>query len=373
MARRFLWVVAGAILLVLAAALAYRLFGTELMRLAMVPTAKFEAAPPAAEGAYAKADMWISRPGVANDPSLWMPEGAAPVAERGGASIFFIHPTSYLERGRWNAPLDDEESQERARLFVRSQASALAAAGEVWAPKYRQATFGAFLTDKADARKALDLAYGDVLAAFETFLAQAPKDRPVILAAHSQGSLHLTRLLAERIAGRPEAKRIAAAYVAGWPISTTADLPALGLPACESAGDSGCIASWQSFGEPADPKLVTDAFDSTPGPSGTPRAGTPMLCVNPVTGTRGGTAQAADNRGMLIPNKDFTEGRLQAPGVGARCDGRGFLLIGKAEDVPDLGPYVLPGNNYHVYDYALFWADIRADALRRLKAFEGRK
>jgi hypothetical protein len=372
MARRFLWVVAGVVVLVLIAALGYRLFGTELMRIAMVPTAQFEAAPPAAEGAYAKADMWISRPGTANDPSLWVPEGAAPEGARGDASIFFIHPTSYLERGRWNAPLDDEESQRRARLFVRSQASALAAAGEVWAPKYRQATFGAFLTDKADAKKALDLAYGDVLAAFETFLALAPKDRPIILAAHSQGSLHLTRLLAERIAGKPEAKRIAAAYVVGWPISMTADLPAFGLPACEAAEDSGCISSWQSFGEPADAKLVTDAFDSTPGPTGVSRAGSPMLCVNPVTGTRNGTAGAAANRGMLIPNRDFTEGHLQTPGVGARCDVRGFLLIGKAEDVPDLGPYVLPGNNYHVYDYALFWADIRADAVRRLKAFEKR-
>ena len=36
-----------------------------------------------------------------------------------------------------------------------------------------------------------------------------------------------------------------------------------------------------------------------------------------------------------------------------------------------LGPYVLPGNNYHVYDYALFWGSIRADAERRLKAFRG--
>ena len=372
MARRFLWVVAGLVVLMLMAALGYRLFGTELMRMAMVPTAKFESAPPAAEGAYAKAEMWISRPGVADDPSLWAPDGAAPVAKRGDASIFFIHPTSYLERGRWNAPLDDEDSQTRARLFVRSQASALAAAGEVWAPKYRQATFGAFLTDKADSKKALDLAYGDVRAAFETFLAEAPKDRPIILAAHSQGSLHLTRLLAERIAGRPEAKRIAAAYVVGWPISMTADLPALGLPACESEEASGCIASWQSFGEPADAKLVTDAFDATPGPTGVARAGSPMLCVNPLIGTRNGRAERPANHGMLIPNKDFTEGTLQAPGVGARCDVRGFLLIGAADELPDLGPYVLPGNNYHVYDYALFWADIRADALRRLAAFEKR-
>ncbi len=37
---------------------------------------------------------------------------------------------------------------------------------------------------------------------------------------------------------------------------------------------------------------------------------------------------------------------------------------------PDLGSYVLPGNNYHVYDYSLFWANVRADAARRLAAFK---
>jgi hypothetical protein len=30
---------------------------------------------------------------------------------------------------------------------------------------------------------------------------------------------------------------------------------------------------------------------------------------------------------------------------------------------------VLPGNNYHVYDYALFWGAIRRDAERRLAAW----
>jgi len=38
-------------------------------------------------------------------------------------------------------------------------------------------------------------------------------------------------------------------------------------------------------------------------------------------------------------------------------------------DIPALGPFVLPGNNYHVYDYALFWTAIRGDAVRRLQAW----
>ena len=373
LARRFLWVVAGLIVLTLILAFAYRLFGVELMRLSLVPTVAFEAAPPPAATAYDRAEMWIARPGISDDPSLWRPAGVKGADAEGDlprAAIFFIHPTSYLAKGHWNAPLDDKESQWRARLFVRSQASAFNGAGEVWAPKYRQATFGAFLTTKADAQKALDFAYRDVRAAFEAFLAQAPADRPIILAAHSQGSLHLMRLLAERIAGRPEAKRIAAAYVIGWPVSATADLPSLGLPACESAGDSGCVLSWQSFGEPADPKMITDVYDSSAGPTGLNRAGSPMLCVNPLTGARGGAAPASANRGTLVPDKELTTGTLQAPGVAARCDIRGFLLIG--ENPPDLGPYVLPGNNYHVYDYALYWASIRADAEARLAAFAKR-
>jgi hypothetical protein len=36
----------------------------------------------------------------------------------------------------------------------------------------------------------------------------------------------------------------------------------------------------------------------------------------------------------------------------------------------EIGTYVLPGNNYHVFDYSLFWANVRADAARRIAAVE---
>ena len=369
LARRFLWVVAGLVVLVLIARIAYTFYDVELMRMTMVPRASFENGPPPVVEAYERPEMWIARPDISSNPAAWTPAGIKPGAG-GPASVFFIHPTSYLATSTWNAPLEDEESQWRARLFVRSQASAFNDVGAIWAPKYRQATFGAFLTNKADAQKALDFAYRDILAAFDVFLARAPKDRPLILAGHSQGSLHLSRLLRDRIAGKPLARRIVAAYVVGWPISRTADLPALGLPACESRDEAGCILSWQSFAEPADPKMVTDVYDASTGPTGLSRAGSPMLCVNPLSGLDGGEAAATANLGMLVPNKELTDGNLVTPAVAARCDVRGFLLIG--ENGPDLGPYNLPGNNYHVYDYALFWNNIRADAAARLAAFKAR-
>lgn len=370
LARRFLWIVAGLTMLVMAAALVYRLFGAELMRFTMVPSAAFEGGPPPAPKAYSNPRLWVARPDMPDSPALWMPTGR----KREGtpsASAFFIHPTSYLQTSRWNAPLADPESQWRAKLFVQSQASVFNSVANVWAPKYRQATFGAFLTTKEEAQKALDFAYRDVVAAFDHFLVEAPEDRPIILAGHSQGSLHLMRLLADRIAGKPEAKRIVAAYVIGWPISMSADLPSLGLPACQRREQSGCVVGWQSFAEPADPKQVTDVYDTSASPRGISRAGSAMLCTNPLTGAAGGEAPAEANLGTLVPNEALTQGELKAPGVPARCDVRGFLLIG--ENAPDLGPYVLPGNNYHVYDYALFWANLRADAAARVAAYKAGK
>lgn len=367
MARKFLYVVATLIVLTIAAGFAYRLFGNQLLRWSTVPSESFQAQPAPPAEIYKRRVMWLARPDIPNNPALWTPTGYNPGQPGQGAAVFFIHPTSYINKAHWNAPIDDPETNARAELFLRGQASAFNEAGDIWAPRYRQATFGAFLTSVADAEQALDLAYRDVDAAFTAFLEQVDPNRPLILAGHSQGALHLSRLLTDRVAKDPALKRrIVAAYVVGWPISMTADLPAMGLPACEKPDQTGCILSWQSFGVPADPSLILDVFDKTNGYTGASRKGTQMLCTNPLTGTPGGEAPATANLGTLYPSADLKTAAIAAGKVPAKCEGRGILTIGEG---PSVGPYVLPGNNYHVYDYSLFWANVRADAERRLKAF----
>jgi hypothetical protein len=364
-ARRFLIVIFVLTLLIIAAAFAiFQLGGNVLLRSA-VPNGHFQASAAGAGPDYAQPASWVAKPGLGSDPSHWLPEGLSSVPA-GNAAIFYIHPTTYLDRDRWNAPLDPGgETDFRTRLFVQSQASAFNGVGKIWAPRYRQAAFGAFLLKSEDAHKALDLAFSDVDAAFRQFLSSIPPSEPIILAGHSQGALHLSRLLQRY--GSSLKGRIVAAYVVGWPLSTTADLPALGLPACRAADQSGCILSWLSFGDPANPELVLNSYEHSSGLAGTPRRREDLLCVNPISGTQDGVARPEDNPGVLVPSANLLSAKLLPGTVGGHCD-KGLLIIDG--DIPPLGPYALPGNNYHVYDYALFWGAIRRDAQRRLAAWQ---
>lgn len=355
-------------LLVVAAAFALFEWGGDILLRQATPKGHFAASAAGEAPDYTKQDSWISNselnPSGVGDPSYWLPQGETQKA-LGDANIFYVHPTTYFATDRWNAPLHpDAVTEARTRLFVQSQASAFNLAGGIWAPRYRQAAYGSFLLKSEDAQKALDLAYADVSAAFDEFLRQVPEGG-IILAAHSQGALHLERLLHEKIAGKPIAKRIIAAYVVGWPISATADLPALGLPACSSASQFGCILSWMSFGDPPNPNFF-DQWEKTKGFVGGERRQKDGLCVNPLTGTENGAARPRANLGSLVPTADQKSAMLQAHRVGARCR-NGLLVIDG--DVPNYVPPPLPGNNFHVYDYALFWGNIRDDATTRLSAW----
>lgn len=368
-ARRFLGLVVVLTLIVVAGAFAIFQFGGDMLLRQATPKGHFEAAKAGSSPDYSSNSSWLTKPGIEwpDNPVEWRPAGAPEQSSSGHAAVFYVHPTTYLERDRWNAPLQPTGAYAdlRTTLFLQSQASAFGDVGDVWAPRYRQAAYGAFLLNSRDARAALDLAYRDVAKAFDRFVAENPGN-PLILAAHSQGSLHLERLLKERVAGTPLARRIIAAYVVGWPIDVKADLPALGLPACTAPTQIGCILSWMSFAAPANSSLILGRWKKQPGLTGGRRATDRLLCVNPVSGTAGGSSRPADNPGTLVPNGNLSSATLEPGKVGARCE-KGLLLIDG--EFPALGPYVLPGNNYHVYDYALFWEAIREDALRRFGAW----
>ncbi|MBZ6379115.1 hypothetical protein B5C34_09400 [Pacificimonas flava] len=368
-ARIFLWSVFGLISLAVAAAILWAAAGGWILRQYMAPSVSFEESPKAPPTFYDRPDAWIARPGLPSEEARWLPDGVFPKPDA-PAAIFYVHPTTYLGSDRWNAPIDvgSEDARFRRRVFTQSQASAFTVAGDVWAPKYRQAAFGAFLNfSSPDAEKAFALASSDVSKAFEEFMNSTDPGQPIILVGHSQGAFHLASLLAERGEDEELRSRLVAAYLIGWPISETADLPAMNITPCREPRQVRCLLAYQSFGEPADPSLIFDAFDQTNGFTGEPRRNTQLLCTNPVTGGSTQAAAASENIGTLVPEESLLNAHLEPGLVGGTCTDRGYLVL--TQDPPDMGSYVLPGNNYHVYDIPLFWANLRADAQERTTAF----
>ncbi|WP_394731108.1 DUF3089 domain-containing protein [Altererythrobacter sp. GH1-8] len=375
MAKKFLGIVAIVIVLFIAGAILLAAFPRQISEIVFVPSVAFEEPVAQRPDLYAEPGMWYSHPDLSGeDPARWQPaysdEGrtlptpADPAP--GNFALFFIHPTSYVERDSWNARFSDAQAEHTARTYIRGMATPFGKASEIWIPRYRQAAIGAFLTDKPEGQMAIDAAYQDVAQAYAEFRKNIDPEIPIVLVGHSQGSLHLMRLLKEEIAATPEADRLVAAYAIGWPISVEHDLPAMGFSACSEPTSTGCVISWSSFAEPADPSDLLESYSSSTGLDGKPRGDSAILCSNPLTGGLGGAAEAARNLGTLVPDNSLSDGALVRSSVPARCDDRGLLLIG---DPPQMGNYVLPGNNYHVYDIPLFWANTQADVEMRVDAW----
>src|SRR5688572_16369871 len=117
-ARRFLLLVFILTLIVVAAAFAMFQFGSSALTRIATPQGQFVAPPPRSGPDYAAPANWIARPDLpaAGNPALWQPTpgptpdvtpaaapdpaapALAPPSTEANAHVFYIHPTTYLER-----------------------------------------------------------------------------------------------------------------------------------------------------------------------------------------------------------------------------------------------------------------------------------
>ena len=317
--------------------------------------------PPAPD--YARPASWAARPG-AEGPAAQVPIGASPRARAPAADVFYVHPTTFRSATAWNQALADAATNAWTdESVIARQASAFNGCCRIFAPRYRQASSMAFAHMAGDGGRAYAFAYRDVLRAFDHYLAHDNRGRPFILAGHSQGGLHVFSLLRDRIDGRPLARRMIAAYVLGYGLSTGdlgTSLPT--LRACASSTDIGCILGWNSFLEGSDVSAFVARSEERFIAANGSRPGKTLLCTNL---QRFGPWRKA---GLGTLTGDSDKMRLVRDAVDARClDG---VLLVKPDPALKLDP--LPGGNMHYHDVALFYGDLRDDAIRRTAAFRKR-
>lgn len=305
--------------------------------------------PPAPN--YDSTANWAGLP-QRRDPCDDVPRGCTDKQKQAVVDVFFIHPTSYTGRPtdsfEWNADLKNTGvNASTDKGSIRFQASIFNGSCRVFAPRYRQAHIYAFFTpNKSDYFAALDTAYGDVRRAFEWYLAHENKGRPVVIASHSQGTVHAQRLLREFFEQKPLKKQLVAAYLVGMPV------PADSLPdlkPCSSDTQTGCFVSWRSF-----QRLTT--------PSWQPANPASLVCVNPLSWKLDTVyVPKSENRGAVL--NPFHRVLKQ------RCDAQvheGYLWVSKPK-FP--GSRLYKGTNYHVGDYNLFYMDVRFNVEVRINRY----
>jgi len=304
--------------------------------------------PPAPDYSFEK--NWAALP-TRMDECDKTPNGLQDEQALAKADVFWIHPTTYTKTPdsvyQWDADVNNvalnKRTNESTMLY---QASVFNAAGKIYAPYYRQAHLYAFFTpNKSEKWKSLHFAYQDIKKAFEYYLEHYNQGRPIIIAGHSQGSLHAYWLLRDYFANKPLMKQLVAAYIVGMPIPK--DSLNFLLP-CNDASQTNCYVSWCTFQKGFYPIGYNEYKVSE--------------CTNPLTWETDETyASRKLNEGSVL----FKFNKVIKHRVDALNKG-GLLWIHKPRILAAL---LIRTKNYHIGDYNLFYLNVRENAKRRVEEY----
>lgn len=265
--------------------------------------------------------------------------------------VFFIHPTTYDGDENWNQSLEGERADPKVHGVMSGQAGVFRTSACLCAPYYRQANLDVLHTaEDSPNRQALDVAYSDVEAAFDAYMAHWNNGRPFILAGHSQGSEMLLWLMERRFGDPKLREKLVAAYLVGWSVSRDdlAKYPHLKVAA--TPDETGAIITYNTQGPNPGYSIVREG----------------AVGVNPLTMTITDKASPADeNLGALFLTEN---GVLDIPHYTGGQIVNGAFVISTPTNVKDLDAMKIP-EFYHPYDYTFFYRNLQRNAEARVRAY----
>jgi len=299
---------------------------------------------------YANTIYWAAHPDK-KDPSDTVPLPLRNTEKEKTADVFFLHPTTLVgprENGNNNARIDDPFINHKTDYSpIIYQASAFNETARVFAPRYRQAHIGMYSEkDSASKYAAFNLAYEDVRNAFLYYLKNENNGRPIIIASHSQGTTHATRLLKEFFDGKELYNQLVCAYLIGMGVKKDSYEK---IPICTDSTKTGCFVSWRTYRKDYDGEWAN-------------RLDTNVVVVNPVTWkTTNEIADKSLQQGAVLYNLNKVYTKTQ------NTQAEGSALWVSHPRFP--GSFLYRSKNYHAGDINLFYVDVRKDASRRIGYF----
>ena len=295
--------------------------------------------PPAPD--YSKNESWAVLPNLWNK-SL---EQVAGTPEKKRADVFYIYPTLFSNKKSscWNANIFDPQIRKDViEKAVTYQASAWVKAANLYVPFYRQAHYRIFVEPYAtQGREAGIVAYQDVKNAFIYFLNNYNNSRPIIIASHSQGTLHAKRIIKEFFDGKPLQKRLIAAYLIGARVTPNEFKNIYELNSPESFGG---FVSWNTYKKNHLPSKYNEWYKGG-------------VVSNPVTWDKCLESSISSHLGVLGRDKKIYPKSLYTKEI----DGILWSSLPKIKN-RFLLSFI---KDYHFADINLFWKDIERNAILR--------
>ena len=279
--------------------------------------------------------------------------------------IFFVCPSAYdAQDGALNMPLDKEETKDRFLGAVNMEKGiydqdAAQSDNRFFAPYYQQISFQVYEMPEAEREPYLQIAYADVEAAFEYYLAHYNDGRPFILAGFSQGADMLLRLMKEHFDDPALQEQLVACYAIGWRI-TQDDIDAYPqLKMAQSESDTGTIISFNSESPETTGSLLVPE-------------GVKTFAINPLNWKTDSTpADRSENKGACFTDRTgaITE---EIPGLtgGYIDEVRGTLKVTDVtSDEYTPGLSIFQDGVFHRFDFQFFYRNLQENVAVRTEAY----
>lgn len=276
------------------------------------------AIPAAAQPAPAAAPtQWLCSPDVASDPCDLPSDttdlgtgdvtAASPVSEADKpVDCFYVYPT-VSDQIALNADLT---AQPEIQSIASYQAARFTSQCRVFAPVYRQMTLTPGIAGGLLGAPLAPLAYSDVLAAWNDYLAHDNNGRGVIFIGHSQGTMMLRKLIHDEIDPNPQLRsQLVGAFLMGGNVLTARGSTVGGdfqnVPLCTDQGETGCVVAYSTaVADPVVSLFGNSSIDLLSAPLGL-RTGPvyDVACTDPgpLSGENGPV-------GITIPSSPFAFG-----------------------------------------------------------------
>jgi len=241
--------------------------------------------------AYDDPANWLCRPDLIDDlcdidltATLVRADGSTQVepftpATDAPIDCFYAYPTVSGDP----PPNADRIPGPEEENVIANQFARFAEVCRTFAPSYQQVPIrglavlgGGTTTTLPGARPPFEVAYADVLDAWQQYQRTDGADRRFVLIGHSQGAGHLRRLIAEEIDDDPAVRdRMVSALLIGSGVPAPGSPDAFeNVPPCTESAQTGCVVSYATF-ESAQPPPPDSLFGRVRNGGGR------VVCTNP--------------------------------------------------------------------------------------------